>query len=1126
MKKRGQETTRTSTIVDEYIRQLSDSGISLEGLKLLGDFEFPEEDRKLTEKELIEKVLEDENYAEQKKTIEKYITAFIKADLITQEIHRRRGFELVDKSNDKWIDGGVYLFRTKQKGAISTNLEIGSDETVKTVNGTDYVQMQYVKPEEFDELVNKKSKKLRYRYTINEDTGEIKIAQIKTIETKETNQSNIINSLFTAKSTDIVVEDIISIDYKAYIEKYTMSYEFLVNLCEVTQNPEFVYHVAQLALETNIMLVVQDDTTVEHITTVEEEKYESYENTGSSSTSGASKTSEETKIMKYETIITTLVPHLQVEYANTWSFFENYEFSKTETTEPVTTGKKVESNSIPGTLPNYHPGGLQNVESPYGGYETISTIEKWTGTFLVQKIINTETEVTVTTYNPGILKNSIEKSKQFLGLLRNSTGTCVYDCTTDEKDAEKCAKNAVFTREGINVEYGIPNSTRTEPPLNNLKSGEQMLYTLMGEGLEGKENVNAEEDNVSLYKTKMSGLIDHMKYLMTLPENEEIDFASMGLEDILTDEEYAEINIDDIIVKTDEPGALEPVSREQLIAVITATFSGQERENALSIVDTLIDCQEKYKVNAIFIVAMAHNESGIGTANTSHVKNNNWLSWNLGATYSSPQENVETVMKSIANGSIYFSQGKITIKDIGYTYCPNTSDYPTQGDGWVINVTSYVKKMYEMIGISIEQPEQVEQGQETNGAYIVNGCEYPFYKQDSGASWSENPFAGKTMKSSGCSITAIAIVLKGYGQDVTPETIRSEIGGKETNLTTILNRHGIANERPMRALTENEIISHLKSGRPIIVHVGAKSSTFWTSKQHYMVLLDYRNHNGVNQVYVSNPGTVNTAKNGWVDISLITNNMNTASILITEYPSGNKQNEAEVPTYAFKEDKVTIKIPGLSSKKKVAWVSDLHIVADYTNRGSDITSSESEIASRYNMMVTDDQTVHSEDLWPQIIDYINNNNFDAVIFGGDLMDYYSDNNFKVLSEGYKKLNSNIKKMYIRGATDDHDAWTGRTNHDSSYAISKHKSLDGNSDSKYIDLGGVRIVGLNWSADKNVNPNNAQSLINSASGSVILATHVPFESKTNSSGLEQWCRSIHNNQVYYWANNSYKWVIRK
>ena len=216
------------------------------------------------------------------------------------------------------------------------------------------------------------------------------------------------------------------------------------------------------------------------------------------------------------------------------------------------------------------------------------------------------------------------------------------------------------------------------------------------------------DENHSEYKTRMSGIVEHMKYLMKFPPNENIDYSQEDPDyeqnpddDEPIDDE--EINVDDLIVKTDEEGALPAVTKEQLIGVINAMYNGNRKSNALSIVNTLFDCQENYKVNAIFILAFADQESNIGTANTRWVRqHNNWLSWNLGQVFSSPQQNVETVMRNIATGGIYFTQGKITIKDIGLTYCPNDPpDYPHQGDEWVTEVTNKVKRMYSMLGIDL-----------------------------------------------------------------------------------------------------------------------------------------------------------------------------------------------------------------------------------------------------------------------------------------------------------------------------------------------------------------------------------------------------------------------------------------
>ena len=73
MKKHGEETKTEATLVDEYIRNLENLGISLKALGLLGDIDYKEGDAKLTEKELIEKILTDDAYKDQKETIEKYI---------------------------------------------------------------------------------------------------------------------------------------------------------------------------------------------------------------------------------------------------------------------------------------------------------------------------------------------------------------------------------------------------------------------------------------------------------------------------------------------------------------------------------------------------------------------------------------------------------------------------------------------------------------------------------------------------------------------------------------------------------------------------------------------------------------------------------------------------------------------------------------------------------------------------------------------------------------------------------------------------------------------------------------------------------------------------------------------
>lgn len=378
--------------------------------------------------------------------------------------------------------------------------------------------MEYVEPQKFQEMIDdeKKHSELRYKYTLDEETGEVKIAQLKTIVkiVKE-------NGMEVSKDTVVDVEEIISIDYKSYIEKYTMPYEFLINLCQVTQNPEFVYHVAKLARETCIMLVVQDDTTIEDISTIEKNKYKSFESETGPELSSAHVTSETEEEIETQIVTTTMIPHLELEYANTWSFYEEFEYTKTTTVDgPSVEGPNTIEHSLPYLLPNYEG----PVEAKFGNDIVTVGEEKWSGgPWKTQTVITNTTKITKSKYNPPILANSVEKSKQFLGLLINSTGECEHsNCYYVPTIAEECAKDAVFDKSGINVQYKIPNGTQTEDPIANLRSGEQTLYQLLGANLEGNDQ-EQEDDSNSMYKTKMTGILEHMQFLMTFPENEDIE---------------------------------------------------------------------------------------------------------------------------------------------------------------------------------------------------------------------------------------------------------------------------------------------------------------------------------------------------------------------------------------------------------------------------------------------------------------------------------------------------------------------------------------------------------------------------------------------------------------------------
>lgn len=210
-------------------------------------------------------------------------------------------------------------------------------------------------------------------------------------------------------------------------------------------------------------------------------------------------------------------------------------------------------------------------------------------------------------------------------------------------------------------------------------------------------------------------------------------------------------------------------------------------------------------------------------------------------------------------------------------------------------------------------------------------------------------------------------------------------------------------------------------------------------------------------------------------------------------------------------ENVTITIPGLSDTYRIAWVSDMHIIAD----GATYIGEE-----RLNMFKSTSGT-DTVATWQSIINFLNNQNFNAVIFGGDIIDYYSTKNYQTARDGLNQLK--MPWFYIYGSGD-HDFYTGRTNDNTDSSLSNDSSAGAGD---VIDLGGIKIVGLNDSSNANISSSTLDavaSIIKNAGKPVILATHVPFKSNIENDRLTSSVQSVHNGQVYFWDSNSSNWKL--
>ena len=573
--------TKEYTLVDQYVRELANKGISIKDLRLLGNGDYGDK--------TVEELLEDE---ESKELIEKYIAEFIRADIITQQPHRNMTANLVNPNDQNKVDGGIYFYRNKKEAELKDdefNNGTMNNPSIEVEN-EDYKQMEYISPEDFlkelgktdttleelikGEVITTNSSKiwtdLRYKYTIDPETEKLVVLEAKLTKTKEAEYtSDFLTAIFDwwsgieIKSEEYEIK-VQGFDYKELVSKYSMPYEFLINLCEITQNPEFVYHVALLARNTKICLAIQDN--VDQIIEVEdtekdEEKWEAEESSKgdfSLATCVATESPHE-KARKMKTVI-TYTPTLRPYSADTWSFYEDYKYTK-KIEGTVDDGKLI-TTRIP------YPERLNETRPDVqilGSGDTQRVIEKIVYSEWVTTVVRTQTKTITSSikYDEAQICQSIEKSKQFLGLLRNDTGECEYDCANDEVSkrynptALKCAEEAEFNKTGKNVKYKLPNSTVGEAPLNKLESGLQMLYALLQSNSTGynekdkmynsiEEKVDKEEESLSnanykdAYVIKMQGLVEHLQYLMTFPENEEYDpktIEDSEVEEIITEDD-------------------------------------------------------------------------------------------------------------------------------------------------------------------------------------------------------------------------------------------------------------------------------------------------------------------------------------------------------------------------------------------------------------------------------------------------------------------------------------------------------------------------------------------------------------------------------------------------------------
>lgn len=228
------------------------------------------------------------------------------------------------------------------------------------------------------------------------------------------------------------------------------------------------------------------------------------------------------------------------------------------------------------------------------------------------------------------------------------------------------------------------------------------------------------------------------------------------------------------------------------------------------------------------------------------------------------------------------------------------------------------------------------------------------------------------------------------------------------------------------------------------------------------------------------------------------------------------------PSYEFKTDEVVVEIEGLEKEYTIAFVNDMHMITDHVS-GNVTEDNMAVVRERYETLSVTEEGIHSEELWPEVIKFLNYNDFDAVVFAGDILDYCSNSNIKVLKTGLDELKySDDRVMYLRS---DHDygGWYGGAGFTDSNGFNLQRFvLDSDDTEKVIEFDGFMIVGINQSYRNLSEQSRAVIDENLDKGKpVLIATHVPFYSEVDDS-LEELSMEVRN-RIYYWSEDGGSYV---
>lgn len=708
-----------------------------------------------------------------------YLTSRKDYAIISQDL----GLQLYAKG----VINGILEYYGIENHGYGTMID-GKESISSTINSK-VVELKYVPADQFEKDLTENPTQALQEYTLDENFKIVTATWSYTDDTLSVTKNN---------ST---------LDYKSIMSKYTMPMEYMLFWYIDTQSSDFAYDLGQLALDSQFIIMIEDNITTTKVETTTEESSQTKQQDEDGNYSietekvDLHETSKETKTTE------RVSPKIELIYADTWFMnFENKLVLENNKSEVKANGTVTENSA--------------KSES------TNVTTEEWSETETVEE------------------KEEDEEGNE----------------VTVEKEITKKYQKEITTQTTIN---NLTVSNQYKAGEAEVKGNEQKFVELFKKS--SIKGMLTESWLIDLIESnqKTANMVDITNYLIYKATGNDTGVMSFDFS------EYAPSSFSTIT------GIYGNTVQEKVwFALRDAGYS----EYAVAGVMGNIERESGFNVNAI---EMGSGEGrGLCQWSFGRRKALEDFATENGKEWNDADIQIQFLISELEEGGQCLTYNGYSRNDWVNATSPESAatafcwsfERPSASFSGMSTRTEAARKYYNEFngktkptGTSVA----VNDGDGYTSIYIASsGKQFKEYKQYEG-SYKDTPFMpyGGSIKSIGCSITSVSIVLTGYGIDVNPGDLAGHAGLslhlKTYGVNSSENKDFGINNSESNAIADN-ITNHLKNGQPVVVEISGDLKAGGATKhydQHFITVLDI---NSSGEVYVSDPGSSTT--NGWANV--------------------------------------------------------------------------------------------------------------------------------------------------------------------------------------------------------------------------------------------------------------------